>query len=79
MIILFLFSPWNQKNGKDGTAGVDNLYGAAVVGNESALVLTGRTAGDWENTNAGDFDFMAAKFTADGAEQWRFQVGLTCS
>lgn len=49
-----------------------------MVGNESALVLAGRTAGDWENANAGGFDFMAAKFTADGAEQWRFQVGVGC-
>ena len=58
---------------QDGTAGVDNLYGA-TVGGDGAIVLTGRTQGDWDDLNAGDFDFMAVKFASDGTEKWRFQV-----
>ncbi|CAM9112514.1 unnamed protein product [Ectocarpus sp. 4 AP-2014] len=60
---------------QDGTSGTDNLYGVAAVGGDGSFVLTGRTQGDWAETNEGDFDFMAVKFDQDGTEQWRLQAG----
>ncbi|CAN0430485.1 unnamed protein product [Ectocarpus sp. 12 AP-2014] len=60
---------------QDGTSGTDNLYGVAAVGGDGSFVLTGRTQGDWAETNEGDFDFMTAKFDQDGTEQWRLQAG----
>lgn len=61
---------------QEGTAGKDNLYGAIVTMTDEgpSFVLTGRTQGDWNERGEGEGDFVAAAFSEDGAELWRFQV-----
>ncbi|CAN0049267.1 unnamed protein product, partial [Sphacelaria rigidula] len=56
-----------------GTTNTDNLFSGAA-GESDTVVLTGRTDGNWEGTNAGDFDFLVVKLGADGDEIWRWQV-----
>ncbi|CAM9400145.1 unnamed protein product, partial [Sphacelaria rigidula] len=58
---------------QEGTSGEDNLYGTTAA-EDGSVVVTGRTAGDWDADSAGDFDFIAAKFDAGGNVQWRWQV-----
>lgn len=68
--------------GSSGQAGTDEddvLVGVVESGGGSAVVLAGRTGGDWADANAGKgTDFAAVKLGAgDGSEIWRFQV-CTC-
>lgn len=66
--------------GQDGTEEDDVLVGVVESGGGSAVVLAGRTGGDWADGNAGEgTDFAAVKLEAsDGSEIWRFQVWVTC-
>ncbi|CBJ32398.1 von Willebrand factor type D domain protein [Ectocarpus siliculosus] len=62
---------------QDGTEEDDVLMGVVERGGGSAVVLAGRTGGDWADANAGEgTDFAAVKLEAgDGSEIWRFQDG----
>ncbi|CAM9897040.1 unnamed protein product, partial [Ectocarpus sp. 8 AP-2014] len=53
------------------------LVGVVERGGGSAVVLAGRTGGDWADANAGEgTDFAAVKLEAgNGSEIWRFQDG----
>lgn len=63
-------------SGQDGTEEDDVLVGVVERGGGSAVVLAGRTGGDWAGAKAGEgTDFAAVKLEAgDGSEIWRFQV-----
>lgn len=60
---------------QSGVSGSDVVYDVAI-GNDGSVFLAGTTFGDWNDTNAGDSDFAAAKLDADGNEVWRWQVRL---
>lgn len=56
-----------------GTDGNDWIWGVDIT-DDGAVILAGDTAGDWAGTNAGEDDFAAVKLSADGVEEWRWQV-----
>lgn len=60
-----------------GTIKDEEIY-AVDIADDGTVVLAGDTRGDWAATNAGGDDFAAMKLSADGVEQWRWQVRL-CS
>lgn len=46
------------------------------IGEDGSVILSGYTEGDWAGTNAGDWDFVAMKFSAEGIKQWTWQVRM---
>lgn len=61
--------PWLQ----EGTSAVEALY-AMDVADDGSVILGGDTDGAWVGTNAGGTDFVAVKLSANGIEEWRWQV-----
>lgn len=59
--------------GQDGTTESDEIRGIAMA-EDGSVVAVGRTAGDWDGTNAGSDDFAAIRLGPDGEEIWRYQV-----
>ena len=47
--------------------------GSAVFANES-YVFAGSTRGDWDGTNAGEYDYVAFKVDTQGDILWKWQV-----
>lgn len=60
-----------------GTIKDEEIY-AVDIADDGTVVLAGDCRGDWAATSAGGDDFVAMKLSADGVEQWRWQVRL-CS
>lgn len=56
-----------------GTPEDEHLRGGAV-GSDGSTVLVGHSKGDWNGTNAGDYDFVALKVDAQGEIIWKWQV-----
>ncbi|CAM9731332.1 unnamed protein product [Ectocarpus fasciculatus] len=62
---------------QSGTSDDELLVGIASANSPSGseVVLVGRTEGSWAASNAGGYDFCAAKLDADGNELWSWQDG----
>ncbi|CAN0335703.1 unnamed protein product, partial [Ectocarpus sp. 8 AP-2014] len=62
---------------QSGTSDDEVLVGitSANSASGSEVVLVGRTEGSWAASNAGGYDFCAAKLDADGNELWSWQDG----
>ncbi|CAM9534982.1 unnamed protein product [Ectocarpus sp. 12 AP-2014] len=62
---------------QSGTSDDELLVGitSANSASGSEVVLVGRTEGSWAASNAGGYDFCAAKLDADGNELWSWQDG----
>lgn len=63
---------------QEGTIADDNLY-AIDMADDGSVILGGATYGGWVGTNAGGDDFVAVKLSANGTEEWRWQVRPHCS
>lgn len=56
-----------------GTSADDGLY-AIDVADDGSVICGGLTYDAWVGINAGDRDFVAVKLSANGTEEWRWQV-----
>lgn len=59
---------------QDGTMEYDVLVGVVATA-DGNLVMSGHTAGDYNGTLIGVYDYVAVKLNPDGAVVWRYQVG----
>lgn len=46
------------------------MYGIDIA-NDGSVILGGATDGAWVGINAGGWDFVAVKLSANGTEEWR--------
>lgn len=58
---------------QDGTEEDEALYGMAV-GGDGSIVLVGGSPGVWTTQHEDEWDFVAVKLDANGNEVWRWQV-----
>lgn len=61
---------------QDGTPSEDDVFFAVATDSTSNVIAAGYTTGDYGATSGGSgYDYIAAKFSPDGMELWRYQSG----
>ncbi|CAN0521968.1 unnamed protein product, partial [Scytosiphon promiscuus] len=64
---------------QDGTPSEDDVFFAAATDSAGNIVAAGYTLGDCGggagSGNGGGYDYIAAKYSPDGEELWRYQSG----
>lgn len=58
---------------QDGTIADEGIF-AIGIADDGSVICGGDTYGAWVGTNAGTWDFVAVKLSANGTEEWRWQV-----